>query len=90
MINLSRDIEHFWRFWSVRFGLIAAACASTLAAYAAAKAFGAEVVQHVPQWSLDVLIYGSMAFTFASVVSRGLDQPKLRTGQSDDTDRAGA
>lgn len=89
MIKLTDDIEHFWKFWSVRFGLIAAACASALGAYAAAKAMGVEIVQHVPQWTLDALIYGSMLGTFASVISRGIDQPKLRAGKFDETDQAG-
>jgi hypothetical protein len=89
-MKLIADIEHFWRFWSVRWHLVAGACTGTLAVYASAKAFGAEVVKHVPQWTLDVLIYGALVCTFAGVLSRGLDQPKLRAGKPDDTDSAGA
>jgi hypothetical protein len=71
------DIENFWKFWCVRFGLLATAFGAALAAYAAGKAIGLEVVQHVPQWLLDVLMYGSLVCSFASVISRGLVQDKL-------------
>lgn len=71
------DIHNLWRFWSVRFGLLAGACATTLGAYAAGKAAAPEVVAHVPQWALDMLIYGSMLSSFASVISRGIVQTKL-------------
>jgi hypothetical protein len=76
-LEIVDDIEHFWSFWSVRFGSIAAACASALGAYAGAKAFGFEVVAHVPQWLLAALVYGSMAGSFGAVISRRYVQPGL-------------
>lgn len=77
-LELVEDIEHFWSFWSVRFGALAGACASALGAYATAKAFGVEVVSHVPQWVLAALTYGSMGFSFLAMASRRYVQPGLR------------
>lgn len=76
--DLVDDIEHFWAFWSVRFGLIAAACASALGAYVGAKACGIEAVVFVPPWLLAVLTYGSMAGSFGAVLSRRYTQPGLK------------
>lgn len=77
-LQLVEDIEHFWSFWSVRFGSLAAACAGSLGAYATAKALGLEVVQSVPQWLLASLTYGSMAGSFGAVMSRRYQQPGLK------------
>lgn len=76
--ELIEDIEHFWSFWSVRWGTVAAACAGALGAYAGAKAVGMEAVVHVPQWLLTALTYGSMIGSFGAVVSRRYVQPGLK------------
>lgn len=76
--ELDGKLRNLWKFTSVWFSTFALACGSTLAAYAAGKALGMEVVAHVPQWLLDALIYGSMASSFASIIARGIPQPKLR------------
>lgn len=76
--DLIPDIENFWRFASIRFGLVAGACCAGMAAYAAARGFDPRFVVHFPQWLLDLLAYGSVAFGIAAFVARGIDQPALR------------
>lgn len=76
--NWTGDIENFWKFWSVRLGLIAGACCAGMAAYAAAKTLDPLFVAHFPQWTLDVLSYGSVVFGVAAFIARGIDQPNLR------------
>lgn len=77
-LNLIADVENFWKFWSVRLGVVAGACCAGMAAYAAAKALDPAFVLHFPQWLLDVLAYGSVVFGTAAFIARGIDQPKLR------------
>lgn len=77
-INWAQDVENFWKFWSVRLGIIAGACCAGMAAYAAAKSFDPRFVEHFPQWILDMLAYGSVVFGTAAFIARGVDQPNLR------------
>lgn len=75
------DLHNFWRFWSVRFGLVAAACSTSLGAYATARAIDPTVVAGIPQWALTALTVGSMAGIFASILARGVKQSKLSEKQ---------
>lgn len=86
-MRLADDVEHFWRFWSVRLGLLSGACSAAAGAYAACNALAPKLVEGVPQWTLTALVLGAMVFAFAGVIARGIDQPKLRP---DPTDQAGA
>lgn len=74
-MKLVDDIQHFWKWWSVRFGLIASAFAGTVAAYALLPA---DMLPEIPAWAKQVLAAGTLGFTFLSVLSRGVDQPKLK------------
>lgn len=76
-INPVDDIENFWKFWSVRFGLLAGACCAGMAAYATARNFDPVFVAHFPVWITDALAYGSVVFGVAAFISRGIDQPSL-------------
>gem|GEM_PF-4545921 len=49
-----------------------------MAAYAAAKQLDPQFVVNFPQWALDAMSYGSVAFGIAAFVARGIDQPNLR------------
>lgn len=71
------DIEDFWKFWSVRIGLLAGACCVGMAAYATARNFDPVFVAHFPTWIIDALSYGSVIFGVAAFIARGIDQPNL-------------
>lgn len=86
-MKLIDDFEHFWKFWSVRFGVLATACTTSLGAYSAGKALDPSFTAALPDWVPSALIAGAAIFSGAAVIARGVDQPKLRP---DDTDKAGA
>jgi hypothetical protein len=69
------DIQHFWKWWSVRFGVLAAAFAGTAAAYALLPS---DMLPSIPAWAKQIIAAGTLGFTFLSLLSRGVDQPKLR------------
>lgn len=81
-MNLIPEIEgnmlKLWRFWSVKFGVISGACSATVGVYEGFKAVDSSIVRHVPEQVIGILVAGAVLFTFASVISRGIDQPKLR------------
>jgi hypothetical protein len=77
-VKLVDDIEHFWKFWSVRLGVLAAACGAGLAAWGAANAIDPRLVRHFPQWTLDALSFGSVIFSTAAVLARAVAQPRLQ------------
>lgn len=74
-MKLVDDINDFWKWWSVRFGVIAAAFAATVAAYALLPP---DMLPAIPAWAKQVLAAGTLGFTFLSVLSRGVDQPSLK------------
>lgn len=78
-MRLIHDFHNFHRFHSVRFGVLAAACGSGLAAYGVALAISPSVVSGVPHWLLTVLTLGSMGFSILAVIGRAIAQPKLPT-----------
>ena len=86
-MKLIDDFDNFWKFWSVRFGMLSAACSASAAAYAACSAMAPKLVDGVPQWILTALVVAAMVFAFAGVLSRGVKQSALKP---DDTDSAGA
>lgn len=86
--DIDGSLLKLWRFWSVRFGILAGACSAAVASYEGFKALDPMLVRHVPEWIVGMLAAGAVGFTFASVVSRGIDQPKLRQPPADDDDNA--
>lgn len=78
MFNLIPDIHNYWKFWSVRWGLLAAASASATAAYAAADTLDHALIVGIPHWVPSAFVMGTMIFSYASVISRGLKQDKLQ------------
>lgn len=66
-MNLIDDIQHFWRFWSVRLGLLGTACGT------AAATLG----DIGPAWLHTSLIIGSAAFGALAVLVRPIKQAKL-------------
>lgn len=73
-MNLIDDFDKFWRFWSVRFGVLAAACGAGATSYAGAKALDPALVAGIPQWLLTACVTGSMLFSVGSVLARALKQ----------------
>lgn len=86
--ELDGKLVKLWKFWSVRWGVISGACSGAVAAYEGFKAMDASLVRWVPEQAIGVLVLAAVLSTFASIVSRGVDQPKLREPPGDD-DSAG-
>lgn len=76
-IQLIDDVGNFWKFWSVRLSVPAIACGAGLTAYAAAKALAPESVAHFPMWALNAMAIGSVFFSIAAALARGVKQQKL-------------
>lgn len=87
-MNLIDDIDgklrNLWKFWCVRWNVIAAACSGTVAAYEGFKAMDPVLVRWVPEQAIGVLVLAAVLCTFASILSRGIPQPKLREPKGDD------
>lgn len=79
------DIENFWKFWSVRLGVLAGACCAGMAAYATARNFDPVFVAHFPGWIINTLSYGSVVFGVAAFIARGIDQPSLNKKSDSDS-----
>jgi hypothetical protein len=73
--ELDGKIHKVWKFWSVRLNVVSAACSATVAAYAGLKAIDPVLVWFVPAWSMSLCSAGAVAFTFASIIARGIYQP---------------
>jgi hypothetical protein len=84
--ELDGKIHKLWRFWSVRWGLISAACSGTVAAYAGFKQIDPALVAYVPQWTMSACSAGAVASTFASIIARGLKQPPADVPPTDAED----
>lgn len=67
-----------WKFSSVWFSTVAAACSGAIATYEGFKAIDPPLVRHVPLWIMCALAGGAVVFTFASIIARGIAQPRLR------------
>lgn len=76
--DIDGSLLKLWKFWSVRWGVISGACSGTVAAYEGFKAMDAALVRWVPEQIIGVLVLAAVLSTFASIISRGVDQPKLR------------
>lgn len=79
-MKLVDDAHLFWKWWSVRFGVLALAFGGTALAY---SQLPADILPVLPTWAKQVIGCGSVGFTFLSLLSRGIDQPKLRPDNSD-------
>jgi len=79
--HLIDDIHNYWKFWSVRWGVLAAGCTNATVAYAAADKLDPALVAGIPHWVTAVFVVGAMVFSYASVISRGLKQDKLGTAK---------
>jgi hypothetical protein len=87
--ELDGSLLKLWGFWSVRLGVLAAACTAALTTYAGFKVIDPAIVAWVPMWVLGALAGGGMLFSASAVVARGIPQPKLREPQGgDDTEHA--
>lgn len=73
-----------WRFWSVRFNVVSAACSATVAAYAGFKAIDPVLVRWVPMWMMSACSAGAVLFTFASIIARGIKQDSPPIADSED------
>ncbi|TPG50681.1 hypothetical protein EAH75_04375 [Rhodanobacter glycinis] len=83
--ELDGKLLKLWKFWSVRWGVISGACSGAVAAYEGFKAMDAALVRWVPEQAVGVLVLAAVLCTFASILSRGIPQPKLREpSESDD------
>lgn len=72
--EIDGKLHKLWKFWSVRLGVISAACSATVAAYAGFKAIDPTFVRWVPEWTMSACSAGAVAFTFASIIARGIYQ----------------
>jgi hypothetical protein len=72
--ELDGKIHKLWKFWSVRLGVVSAACSATVAAYAGFKSIDPLLVKWVPEWTMSACSAGAVAFTFASIIARGIYQ----------------
>lgn len=85
LINeLDGKLLKLWQFWSIRWGVVSGACSGTVAAYEGFKAMDATLVRWVPEQIIGVLVLAAVLCTFASIISRGVDQPKLREPPASD------
>ncbi len=82
--DIDGNLLKLWKFWSVRWGVVSGACSGTVAAYEGFKAMDASLVRWVPEQVIGVLVLAAVLCTFASILSRGIPQPKLREPQDDD------
>lgn len=82
--DIDGNLLGLWKFWSVRLGVLAAACTAALTTYAGFKVIDPAIVAWVPTWVLGALAGGGMLFSAAGVVARGIPQPKLREPQGSD------
>lgn len=73
----TKDIKYFWKFWSVRFGLLAATFAAMATAYGASLAISPALVAGIPGWVGVGLTLGAMLCSGASVFARGIAQDDL-------------
>jgi hypothetical protein len=82
--DIDGSLVKLWKFWSVRWGIVSGACSGTVAAYEGFKAMDPALVRWVPEQAIGVLVLAAVLCTFASILSRGIPQPKLREPQGDD------
>jgi len=82
--ELDGKLLKLWQFWSVRWGIVSGACSGTVAAYEGFKAMDAALVRWVPEQIIGILVLAAVISTFASILSRGIPQPKLREPKGDD------
>lgn len=76
--ELDGKLTNLWKFWSVRFNLLAGACSATVAVYEGFKAVDPDLVKHIPVWPIVALALGAIWCTFTSIIVRGVTQPNLR------------
>jgi len=82
--ELDGKLSNLWKFWSVRFNVVAGACSATVAVYEGFKAVDPELVKHIPVWPIVALALGAIWCTFTSIIVRGIPQPSLRDASCTD------
>lgn len=75
--ELDGKLSNLWKFWSVRFNVVAGACSATVAVYEGFKSVDADLVKLIPAWPIVVLAVGAIWCTFVSIIVRGVPQPNL-------------
>lgn len=76
--ELDGRLVNLWKFWSVRWNVVSAACMSTVTAYEGFKATDAGLVRWVPEQIIGVLVLMALISIFGAILARGVLQPKLR------------
>lgn len=84
--EIDGQLLHLFKFWSVRWSAVAAACSATATVYEGFKQIDPPSVRGIPEWVITALIVGAMVFTLASMLARGMHQPKLSTTPPDSED----
>lgn len=82
--ELDGSLLKLWKFWSVRFNVLSAACSGAVFAYEGIKTVDEPLVRHIPLWIMAMLAAGAVLFTFVSIISRGMTQPKLHDPNCND------
>ena len=72
------DIHNFWKWWSVKLGMLSASLSAAATAYGAIYVLAPDLVAGVPRWVGVGITGGAMFSAFASVWTRGVVQPKLQ------------
>lgn len=71
------DIHNFWKWWSVRLGILSGALSATASAYGAMLLISPTIVADIPKPILTGLAVSAMVTAFLSVWARGVVQPGL-------------
>lgn len=82
--ELDGRLLNLWKFSSVWFSTVSGACSGAVAAYEGFKAVDPASVRWVPEQVIGSLVLIAVVFTFASIIARGVPQPKLREPKRSD------
>jgi len=80
--ELDGRLVNLWKFSSVWFSTVSGACSAAVAAYEGFKTVDPASVRWVPEQIIGMLVSAAVLFTFASIIARGVPQPKLRDRDS--------